>query len=93
MKEKLTEFLIHPLTGLAVVGSAVLSLVPAFGPVWEFVGATSGTWFPLVAVSAGTILPEIGLQSLGSKVLLAAAIVYVAVYADRLAERLQQRLE
>lgn len=91
MNERLRELVAHPLTGLAVIGSAVLSLVPSLGPIWEFIGATSGTWFPLVAVSAGTIFPEIGLQSLGSKVLLAAALVYVGVYADRFADRLQER--
>ena len=90
--DSITDALTHPLTALSVVASAVVATVPALGPVWEFVGSTAGTWFPLVAVSAGRILPEVGLESIGSKVLLGAAIVYVTVYLDRLIDAIQTRL-
>ena len=91
MKDELAQIVAHPLTGGAVIGSAVLSTIGQLAPLWDFLGATSGTWFPLIAVSAGTILPEVGLQQLGSQVLLAAAIVYVAIYADRLYDRIKER--
>lgn len=87
---KLQELLVHPLVALSVVGSAALSLLPGAAPVWEFVGATAGTWFPLVAVSASTILPELGFKNIGTTVLLAAAVVYVAVYLDRFIGRLEE---
>lgn len=91
MNETLAELVTHPITGLAVVASAALSLLAPLAPLWDFVGATAGTWFPIVAVSASTILPELGFGNIGSKLLLGAAIVYVAVFADRLYDRIQER--
>jgi hypothetical protein len=82
------ELLTHPLTLLATVGSLLGSI--GFGlidPAWGLVSATSGMWFPAVAVTAGTILPEIGYGDLGTQVLVAAAIVFVAVQLDRLYDR------
>lgn len=89
----LTDILMHPLTAIATVGSALLAVVPAGAPVWEFIGATAGTWFPLLAVSAGTILPNVGYADLGTTLLVGAGIVYVAVYADRFIERTQEYLD
>lgn len=82
------ELLTHPLTLLATVGSLLGSI--GFGlidPVWSLVSTTSGMWFPAVAVTAGTILPEVGFGNLGTQVLLGAAIVFVAVQLDRLYDR------
>jgi hypothetical protein len=91
MNEQLKELITHPITGFAVIASAALSLLAPLAPVWDFVGATAGTWFPIVAVSASTILPELGFGSIGSKILLAGAIVYVTVFADRLYDRIEER--
>ena len=88
------ELLTHPLTALAFVGSAIGSV--GFGlidPAWGLISATAGVWFPAIAVSAGTILPELGYGSLGTQVLLAAAIVFVAVQLDRLADRVAKYLK
>lgn len=81
------NLLYHPLTAVAVVGSTLLAIVPGFAPLWDFLGMTSGTWFPLVAVTAGTVLPNIGFADLGTQILLAGGLVYVAIYADRLVGR------
>lgn len=85
---KLKEVLTHPISGLA----ALVGLVGQFGfawfdPVWGLLSATAGTWFPLVAVSTSTILPEIGFGGYGTPILLGAAILFVAIQADRLVEK------
>jgi hypothetical protein len=82
------ELLTSPLTVLAFVVSAIGSV--GFGlldPTWGLISATAGMWFPAVAVTAGTILPEIGYGDVGTQVLVAAAVVFVAVQLDRLADR------
>lgn len=84
------DILLHPLSAISVVGSLLLSTVGVFSPVWEFLGATSGTWFTMLAVTAGTILPNVGYPNLGTQLLLAASIVYVTIYADRFLDRLDQ---
>lgn len=82
------ELLTSPLTALAFVVSAVGSVgFGLFDPVWGLISATSGMWFPAIAVTAGTIFPEIGLESLGTQVLVAAAVVFVAVQLDRFYDR------
>lgn len=84
----LKDLLTSPLTAGAVVLSAVGQLgFGALEPVWGFVAATSGTWFPAIAVTAGTIFPEVGLESLGTQVLVAAAVVFVGVQVDRFLDR------
>lgn len=81
------DILFHPLAAIAAFGSLIISTVPGFAPIWDFLGVTSGTWFPLIAVGGGTILPNIGFPDLGTQVLLAAGIIYAAVYLDRLVEK------
>ncbi|WP_254271095.1 hypothetical protein [Haloarcula marina] len=86
--QRLKQLISHPLTagalGLSAVGQLGFGL---FEPLWSLVSTTSGMWFPAVAVTAGTIAPEIGFADLGTKVLLAAAILFVGVQLDRLASR------
>lgn len=84
------EIIWHPVVAISAFGSLLLSVVPGLAPLWDLLGATSGTWFSIIAVSAGTILPEFGYGEEASVILLAAAIVYVALYTDRLIERIQQ---
>jgi len=82
------ELLTHPLTALAVVASALGSV--GFGlvdPVWGLISATAGMWFPAISVTAGVLLPEYGLGDVGTQVLIAAAVVFVAVQLDRLYDR------
>ena len=86
--QRLKEFIYHPLTAGALGLSAIGQLgFGAFEPLWSLVSATSGMWFPAIAVTAGTIAPEIGFADLGTNVLLAAAIVFVGVQLDRLISR------
>lgn len=85
---ELKELLTSPLTALALLLSALGSI--GFGliePAWGLVSATAGMWFPAIAVSAGTILPEIGYGDVGTQVLVAAAIVFVVVQLDKFADR------
>lgn len=84
------DVLWHPLVALSAFGSLLLSVVPGLAPLWDLLGATSGTWFSLLAVSTGTILPEFGYGDEAQLVLLAGAILYVALYTDRLIDRIQQ---
>lgn len=88
MNDRIEAVLFHPVVALSAVASLVLSTVGQLAPLWDFVGATASLWFPAIAVSAGTILPNVGFPDLGTNVLLAAGIVYVAVYVDRFADRL-----
>jgi hypothetical protein len=88
------ELLVHPVTALA----AFVSVIGQFGfgwfePVWGLISTTSGMWFPAIAVTAGTIFPEVGLSDLGTPVLLGAALLFVAVQLDRLGERVMRWLE
>jgi hypothetical protein len=86
------EALLHPLAALAALGSILLATLPGLEPIWSFIGATAGTWFPPIAVIAGTIMPELGLGGLGGKLLVGAGLVYVLVYADRLLDAAIERL-
>ncbi|WP_276260585.1 hypothetical protein [Haloglomus litoreum] len=82
------EAVFHPITQL----SAFVSLLGGlsfgwFEPVWTLISATSGYWFPAIAVSAGEIFPRVGLGQYGGPALLGAAIIFVAVQLDRLKDR------
>ena len=89
--KRLKTLLLHPLTTVAVVVSAVGQLsIGWVEPVWALISATSGYWFPAIATSSTTLLPEIGYGSEGTTVLVAAAIVFVGVQLDRLIDRVQQ---
>jgi hypothetical protein len=81
----LKEALTHPISALAAFIGFVGQLgFGWFEPAWGLISATAGTWFPLIAVSTGTILPEIGFEDIATPLLLGAAIVFVAVQVDRL---------
>lgn len=87
-RNRLRETVTHPVTAIAFVVSALGSVgLGAFEPVWGLVSATAGMWFPAIAVTAGTILPEIGLGDAGTTILVTAAIVFVIVQLDKLADR------
>lgn len=82
------EILKHPVTALMVVLTALAQAgVGLFEPLWSLISATSGMWFPAIAVTAGTIFPEIGLGGIGTQALLVAAAVFVAVQLDKLLDR------
>lgn len=82
------ELLTHPLTLVATVASLLGSIGFAIlDPTWGLVSATSGLWFPAVSVTAGVLLPELGFEDLGTQLLVAGAIVFVAVQLDRLYDR------
>lgn len=84
MKDKIAEILTHPLTAVVTAIGAIGQLGFAwFDPVWGLLATTSGMWFPAIAVSAGTILPELGLSDLGTQVLFAAAILFVTIQLDK----------
>lgn len=87
----LEEIVLHPFTALMLGLSALAQLgFGAFEPVWSLVSATSGMWFPAIAVTSGTILPEIGFEGVGTMILLGAASVFVAVQVDRLLDRVEE---
>jgi hypothetical protein len=90
MKEKLKKAVTSPLTALSVVGSFALAVVPAAEPLWTFLSATAGTWFPIASVSGGVILPEVGYPEIGSTLLLMAAAAYVTVYLDKFVDKVQE---
>lgn len=87
LKDALGKLVSHPATAVGVTLSAVLQVVGVLDPVWSLISATSGTWFPAIAVTAGTILPEFGFGDVGTSVLVAAAVVFVAVQLDKFAEQ------
>jgi len=85
------EILAHPLTAIAVLVSTVGQLgFGVFEPAWSLISATSGLWFPAIATTGATILPEIGYEQLGTSLLLAAAVVFVGVQLDRMVDRVQE---
>lgn len=88
------ELIRHPVTALAVVVSTIGQFgFGWFEPLWGLIASTAGIWFPAIAVSASEIFPQIGLGDIGPTVLLAAAIVFVAVQLDRLADRVAAYLD
>lgn len=88
---ELKQFVFHPLTAGAVILSTLGQLgVGLFDPIWSLVSATSGYWFPAIATTSATILPELGYGDLGTTVLVAAAVLYVAVLLDNGIDRAQQ---
>jgi len=93
MNDKIRELLAHPLTALAVLASALGSVgFGLFDPAWGLVSATASMWFPAISVSAGVLAPEFGYGDVGTQVLLAAAIVFVAVQLDKLYDRAAEYL-
>lgn len=87
---ELKKLLWNPLTGFAVILSAVGSLFGFIDPFWSILSATSSYWFPAVSVSAATILPELGYQTLGTRILVAGAVVYVALKIDNGIEKARE---
>ncbi|WP_415381468.1 hypothetical protein [Halosimplex sp. TS25] len=84
------EALNHPITGAALLLSAVGQVgFGAFEPAWALLSSTSMYWFPAVATSGATILPEFGYPDLGTKILLAGALVYVGVQVDKLLTKIK----
>jgi len=80
------EIIKHPATAASVVVTATLQF-SGIVPIWDFVASTSGYWFPALATTGATILPELGYESIGTTVLLASALVFVAVQVDKFADR------
>ena len=92
--QRLKNIILHPLTAVAFVVSAIGQLsIGWIEPVWALISATSGYWFPAIATTATTLLPELGYGDLGTNLLIAAAIVFVAVQLDRLVDRVQTFLD
>lgn len=86
--QRIKSLLTSPIAaGAVVIGTVGQVGFAAFDPIWGLISATSGLWFPAIATTAATIMPEIGLADLGTKILVGAAIVFVAVQLDRLIER------
>lgn len=87
---EVSKLLKSPYTALAVVISAIGQVGFAwFDPVWGLLSATSGLWFPIIATTASTILPEIGYDQLGTQLLIAGALLFVGVQLDKLVDRAQ----
>jgi hypothetical protein len=85
------ERLKHPVTGLAVALSAVGQLgFGAFEPAWTLISSTATYWFPAVATSGATILPQFGFPNLGTNLLLGGALLYVGVQLDKLVDKIQE---
>lgn len=82
------KLLKSPYTALAVIVSAIGQVGFAwFDPAWGLLQATSGLWFPIIATTASTILPEIGYDQLGTQLLVAGALLFVGVQLDKLVDR------
>ena len=83
-----------PYTALAFVVSAIGQVGFAwFDPIWGLLQATSGLLFPIVATVSSTILPEIGYDQLGTKLLIAGAVLFVGVQLDKLTDRVEDYFE
>lgn len=83
---RLKEIITHPLTYGSFGVTAILQLM-GIVPIWDFVASTSSYWFPALATTGATILPELGYQEVGTTVLLTSAIVFVLVQLDKFADK------
>lgn len=90
MNDKLKQIVTSPFAALSVFGSLLLAVVPAAEPLWSFLAATAGTWFPIASVSGGILLPELGYPQIGSTLLFMAATAYVTVYLDKFADKVKE---
>lgn len=90
MKDTLKKVVTSPAAALSVVGSFALAVIPAAEPIWTFLSATAGTWFPIASVGGGVLLPEFGYPEIGSTLLLMAATAYVTVYLDKFLDKVQE---
>jgi len=84
------EIITHPLSSAFVAVLAIGQL--AFGmlePAWALLSTTAELWFPALATAGATILPNIGFPSLGTEILLAAAVVYFAVKVNQLIDKIE----
>lgn len=90
MSDKIKKIVTSPLVALGAIGSFVLGVLPVAEPIWSFLAATAGTWFPIASVSGGVLLPELGYGAVGSTLLFMAATAYVTVYLDRFIDRVQE---
>lgn len=88
----LKDIILHPLTAAATIGSALLAILPAGAPLWEFLGSTANVWFTPLAVFASTILPNIGYPQLGTTLLVSGAVVYVLIGTERFIDRTMEYL-
>jgi hypothetical protein len=85
------EAVLHPFTQLGAFLSVLGGLgLGWFDPIWTLISATSGYWFPAIAVSAGEIMPRLGYGEMAGPALLGAAIVFVAVQLERIGKRLKK---
>lgn len=81
---------------LAGVSAVIGSIFAAFGgidPALAFLSSTSGLWFPLGSVTGGIILPEFGLEEMGTRLALTVALAYVTLKGAKLIERGAERLQ
>jgi len=79
-----------PYTAVAFVVSAIGQVGFAwFDPLWGLLQTTSGLWFPILATTASTILPELGFDQLGTQLLVAGALLFVGVQLDKLVDRVR----
>jgi len=83
---RLKEIITHPVTAGSFGVTAILQLSGLL-PIWDFVASTSSYWFPALATTGATILPELGYQEIGTTLLLASAVVFVLVQLDKFADK------
>ena len=89
--ETARDALTHPIAALAVIVSAIGQLgFGALEPAWSLLSTTSTYWFPALATSGATILPEFGYPDLGTQILVGAALLYVGVQLDKLITKVQE---
>lgn len=89
----LAELLEGEITGLRALLAGVVAMAGVLAGGFDLLAATAGTWFPMIAVSATAILPEFGYKSVGERVLLLAAFVYVGILAARFFDKTKEEAE
>lgn len=85
-----TDLLSHPVAALAYIAGTIGQLgFGLFDPAWALISSTATIWFPALATTGATLLPEFGYETLGTKILIGAALVFVGVQLDKLIDAIQ----
>lgn len=92
---ELKPILTSPFTALSAVATVIVGYLGFLDPVLSLVASTADMWFPIIAVFATNVAPLIGWISAdeAQKLLLVAALLFIAVYAGRLFDRVEERFD
>lgn len=92
--QKIKEVILHPISFLLGLFSLLNYIFGTFEPLFNFLGATWGTWYPILTISASELLPRLDFvpKGTGDKVLIFGSILVVLVLIDKFGEKIWNKI-